>query len=147
MSTDNDDRLNSLGFLTGRLHALIKKRVQLYLDQASVPLKMENYPAMQLLMREENVTQQAIADQIGYDRHRTSRMLDDLEQAGLISRINPPDNRREKHVVLTDLGRQSLETIRQAVTGATNDAIGNLPVALSRAVIQALQTMSRNLNG
>lgn len=140
------DLLNSLGFLTGRVHALIKKRIQSYLDEEGIPLKMENYPAMNLLLKEQDVSQQDIADRIGFDRHRTSRMLDDLEQVGLIRRTNHPDNRREKRIVLTDLGRQSLETIQQAVAKATSNAVEGLPAEQSQTVVQALQIMVQNLS-
>lgn len=141
----DSDLLNSMGFLTGRTHALIKKRIQRYLDQEGIPLKMENFPAMNLLLKEKDVSQQDIANRIGFDRHRTSRMLDELEQAGLICRMNHPDNRREKRIVLTELGCQSLETIQQAVTKATNDATNGLPVGQSLVVVGALQRMINNL--
>ena len=141
----NADVLNLLGFLTGRVHTLIRRRVQFYLDQAGVPLKMENYPTMHRLMQADRISQQDIADQTGFDRHRISRMLDELEQAGLISRENHPDNRREKLIVLTELGQQSVAAIGQAVTQATHDALGAMSPERSLAIVDALQTMTKNL--
>lgn len=107
---------------------------------------MENFPAMNLLLKHKDVSQQDIADRIGFDRHRTSRMLDDLEQAGLVCRMNHPDNRREKRIVLTDLGRQSLATIEEAVTKATNDALNGLADEQRAHVVRALQAMIKNLS-
>jgi DNA-binding MarR family transcriptional regulator len=145
MATEQDI-VNSLGFLTGRVHNQIKKRVQRYLDQAGIPLKMENYPAMRLLLQEDNLPQQAIADRIGFDRHRTSRMLDDLEQAGLLTRTSHTDNRREKLIALTELGRASSAAVQQAVSRATGDAFGSLSAGESLAIARALQIMSQNLD-
>ena len=144
MPTD-DDLLNSLGFLTGKVHSLIKKQVQFYLDEKGASLKMENYPAIRLLLHQDGLTQQSIADQIGFDRHRTSRMLDELETTGLISRTPHPDNRREKLIRLTENGQKARNVIDEAISTATQDALQSLTQLQSLELMKTLQIILQNL--
>jgi DNA-binding MarR family transcriptional regulator len=138
--------INSLGFLSGKVHSLLKKRIQQYLDESGVPLKMENYPAFRLLMHNAGISQQTIANQIGFDRHRTSRMLDELEQAGLIARNPHPDNSREKLITLTMIGQQMQTLIEEAVVRATQDAVGSQSPDEAELVAQMLRQMVQNLS-
>jgi hypothetical protein len=43
------ENLSSIGYLSGKMHGLIKARVQQYLDAAGIDLRMELYPVMNTL--------------------------------------------------------------------------------------------------
>jgi DNA-binding MarR family transcriptional regulator len=68
-------------------------------------LSMWAYFALTLLTRGAAPTQLALAEQMGYDKTRLIKILDDLESQGLITRRPDPDDRRAKVVELTPDGR------------------------------------------
>src|SRR6187399_1979003 len=67
-------------------------------------LSMWAYVALTLLARDAAPTQLALAEQMGYDKTRLIKILDDLEAQGLITRRPDPADRRAKVVELTAAG-------------------------------------------
>jgi DNA-binding MarR family transcriptional regulator len=53
-------------------------------------------------------TQLALARTLGVDRTVMTYLLDELEGAGLVARRPDPSDRRARHVLLTDAGRERL---------------------------------------
>jgi DNA-binding MarR family transcriptional regulator len=54
-----------------------------------------------------------LADQILYSKSGFTRVIDRMEEAGLVSRVRPPNDRRSILVVLTDKGTQTMERARR----------------------------------
>jgi DNA-binding MarR family transcriptional regulator len=72
-------------------------------------------------------------------------VLDRLERRGHITRGARPGDRRAVLIELTPSGRQAAATIRQAVTGLEQRALGTLPadaIAALQAALQALTEVS-----
>ena len=72
-------------------------------------------------------------------------VLDRLEQRGHITRGPRLGDRRGVLIELTSSGRQAAATIRQAITGIEQRALGSLPaeaIAALRAALQALTEVS-----
>ena len=68
-------------------------------------ISMWAYVALTRLAEGPASTQQALAQQMGYDKTRLIALLDELAAAGLIERRPDPDDRRARIVALTDAGR------------------------------------------
>ena len=58
-----------------------------------------------------------LADQILYSKSGFTRVIDRMEEAGLVSRVRPPNDRRSILVTITDQGTKTMET--PAATTAT----------------------------
>jgi DNA-binding MarR family transcriptional regulator len=69
-------------------------------------------------------------------------VLDRLERRGHITRGARPGDRRAVLIELTPSGRQAAATIRQAVTGLEQRALGTLPADAIAALQAALQALS-----
>ena len=138
-------KLKSIGYLTGKAHGLIKSRAQSYLEQNNIPLKMELFPIINTLWKEDNISQQAIAEILGYDRHRISRMIDELEKLGWVKRHPHPDNRRENLVALTKMARDKEPAIDQALGTAINDALNGIPTEERKQLVESLIKIIQNL--
>ncbi len=138
-------QLKSIGYLTGKAHGLIKSKAQFYLEQNAVPLKMELFPIISTLWKEDNISQHAIAEILGYDRHRISRMIDELEKLGWLKRHPHPDNRRENLVALTKMAREKELAIDQALGSAVDDALKGMTGNERKQLVEALIKVIQNL--
>lgn len=140
------DKLGSLGYLSGKVHGLMKARLSHYLKEANIPLKVIYYPIISRLWKEDGVSQQTIADWMNFDRHRTSRVLDELEATGLIVRQPNVESKREKLVWLTEYGRTIQEPVLEAIDKSTNKAFHGITAASKTECIQLLRQIITNLN-
>lgn len=71
-------------------------------------------------------TQLELAGQVGLDRTVTTYLLDDLERLGLLSRRPNPQDRRARHVILTDEGRSQLQRVRGELAAAESRLLAEL---------------------
>ena len=69
-----------------------------------------------LLQGEQHFSQTEVSGYIGANASAISRMLDDLEESGLVKRELNEDNRREHVVVLTDIGKAKALALDREIT-------------------------------
>lgn len=75
---------------------------------------------------DEPPTQLQLAGQVGLDRTVTTYLLDDLEGLSLVSRRPNPQDRRARHVLLTDEGRSQLRRVRTEIAAAESRLLAEL---------------------
>ena len=61
----------------------------------------------------EGMPMNALANRILYSKSGFTRVVDRMEEAGLVRRVRPPHDRRSILVVLTDKGRDTMERARR----------------------------------
>lgn len=61
----------------------------------------------------DGIAMTALADQILYSKSGFTRVVDRMEEAGLVSRVRPPTDRRTILVLLTDKGSEVKERARR----------------------------------
>jgi DNA-binding MarR family transcriptional regulator len=71
-------------------------------------------------------TQLELAGQVGLDRTVMTYLLDDLEKLDLLSRRPNPQDRRARHVIMTDEGRSQLQHIRTEIAAAESRLLAEL---------------------
>jgi DNA-binding MarR family transcriptional regulator len=135
----------SLGYLSGTVHGLIKKSVQQKLTDANIDLKIELFPIINLLFAEDELTQQALADSLKFDRHRMSRALDELETADFIERKNDPNSRRTNLICLTDYTKNNKMTIQNAVLSSIDTAFDGFTPTETAQTVAFLEKIIKNL--
>jgi DNA-binding MarR family transcriptional regulator len=140
------ENITSIGYLSGKMHGLIKARVQQYLDDAAINLKMELYPVLNTLWKQEGVTQQSLCDQLGYDRHKMSRLLDVLEESGWIQREDHPNSRREKMISLTEFSHSNKQRVLDCVNTALADALHGFTPERKKAFVEDFRQVINNLS-
>jgi DNA-binding MarR family transcriptional regulator len=128
------------------MHGLIKARVQQYLDEAGIDLKMELYPILNTLWKQDGITQQSLCDQLGYDRHKMSRLLDVLQESGWIQREDHPNSRRENMIILTSFCHRKKEQVLDCINAALTDALQGFTQERKRAFIEDFQKVIKNLS-
>ncbi len=139
------DKSTSIGMLTGSIFGLLKKELQRQFDIRNVPIKVELFPIINRLFIQDAVPQQTIAEWFGYDRPKTSRVLDELEDSGLVQRRNDPDSRRTKLICLSNFTKESRPIIINALEEAFEIAYKDFTKDEIDDLIKKLQMIKRNL--
>ncbi len=87
-------------------------------------------------------TQAALAEAIGADKTRIIGTLDELQEAGLISRTPDPDDRRARLLAITDKGRKLRRLVMAEIQASEERLLAVLTPADRRAFLRSLETLS-----
>lgn len=92
---------------------IIKRCGQSFLRErlAIYHLKPLDSVVMHTLKRKGSCNQEALCNTVDIDKGRMARIMERLEDRGLIQRVTNPSDKREKLVELTENGIHMLETI------------------------------------
>jgi len=93
-----------------------------------------------LTLAAEPLSVSELAERIGVDQPRASRLVQQCADAGLVRREADPDDARRTRIVLTDDGRavasgfrgERLETVRSALAGFSDAEAAELARLLTR---------------
>jgi MarR family transcriptional regulator for hemolysin len=94
------------------------------------------------------LSQRALADQLGVEGPSVVSMLDRLEAAGLVLRAPCPTDRRVKLVHLTDAGRALFAKVRKQADAFRSSVLGEVPpdqLAAATALLETLRTRIEEL--
>jgi MarR family transcriptional regulator for hemolysin len=95
-----------------------------------------------------DLSQRALADQLGVEGPSVVAMLDRLESAGLVLRAPCPTDRRVKLVHLTDAGRALYAKVRKQADAFRSSVLGDVPpeqLAAATALLETLRTRIEEL--
>jgi DNA-binding MarR family transcriptional regulator len=115
------------GFLLVRLGLGFKTRALEQLAQAG--FSQYHYGVLALLDEQPQETQAQIADTLGVDRSQLVRVLDGLEDRGLVARHRDETDRRRHTVSVTAAGRRQLHRIRATIDQLEDDLLAPLDTA------------------
>ncbi|MFJ2738628.1 MarR family winged helix-turn-helix transcriptional regulator [Streptomyces sp. NPDC087440] len=87
-------------------------------------------------------TQAALCEVIGADKTRIISTLDKLQEAGLISRLPDPADRRVRLLSITEEGRGVLRSVRTEIRAGEDRRLAALPAADRRGFLRALNALS-----
>ena len=105
-------------------------------------ISMWAYVALTRLAEGPASTQQALAQQMGYDKTRLIALLDELAAAGLIERRPDPDDRRARIVALTDAGRARYRAARDDIRAMERSLLADLDERDRRVLRAALTRLA-----
>lgn len=86
----------------------------------SLPGGPRGHQVLAAATRTPPMSQRAIAAEIGVDRTVLTYLIDDLEQAGLVTRTPDPADRRSRRIVATTKGARRLDEV-DALLGRVQD--------------------------
>lgn len=104
----------SLGWALATLLRDYQKQVEAAL--LGLPGGARSFLVMSLVARETCQSQIAIADRLSLDKTTLTYLLDGLEKETLIKRTTDPNDRRSRHINLTDEGSRALTRFESAVS-------------------------------
>jgi DNA-binding MarR family transcriptional regulator len=134
---------DSLGFLISDVSRLMRRRFD---ERArEVGATRAQWRTLTTLSRNEGLNQGALADILEVEPITLCRMIDRLEESGLVERRRDPADRRAWQLFLTDKSKPMLDDLRATAEGLFEQVLHGISEP-DRAVLGAsLQRMRTNL--
>ncbi len=125
------------------LHPLVRALVAADLPVlARHGISMWGYVVLDALDDSPARTQTALAQAIGADKTRIIATLDELQQAGLITREPDPADRRVRLLAITAAGRQVRAAAQSAIQANEDRVLARLPSADRQAFLRTVEELS-----
>lgn len=134
---------DSVGFLVSDVARLLRRRFD---ERArTIGVTRPQWRALTALSRSEGLHQGALAERLEVEPITLCRMIDRLEEAGLVERRRAPADRRAWHIYLTDKSRPLLEQLRGLADGLSAQALAGLAPAEQSQLTGMLERIRDNL--
>src|SRR5580693_3237137 len=128
--------------LAAMLHPLTRALVAAELPVlARHGISMWGYVVLNALDGGPARTQAALAQAIGADKTRIIGVLDELQQAALITREPDPADRRARLLSITPAGHQVRSAAQAEIQANENRLLSSLPAADRRAFLRAAEVL------
>ena len=135
--------MSDLPFLLGDVSRLIRRRFD---ERARlIGVTRPQWRLLVNLSRNEGLNQGALADLLEVEPITLCRMVDRLEEAGLVERRRDPADRRAWRLYLSDKSRPLLERLRAIADEVFGQAFGDVTPAEHDAMLDVLTRMRANL--
>lgn len=135
-----DDMSDDIGFLLGDAARLLRRSFD---ERAQVMgVTRPQWRVLALLKRFDGSTQVTVADMLDVEPITLGRMIDRLEDAGLVERRADPADRRTWRLHLTPEGEQKIEALRPTALALFDDALAGLDAA-QRAELEVMLNIVR----
>ena len=113
-------------------------------EETGIPMRWYDV-LVQLEESPDGIPMNALAERILYSKSGFTRVVDRMEEAGLVRRVRPGHDRRSILVVLTERGNETKERARRYHRdGIARHFSDHLSDADVRALIRALQKVSEH---
>lgn len=136
-----------LGALVQELGRLFRRRFAERARAASLPFNRSQCSVLANLARNEGVTQAALAQLLDIEPITLVRLIDGLEQAGMVERRVNPRDRRCWMLYLTAAAAPVLERIRAVGEAVREEALAGLAPERRAALTADLGRLKENLSG
>ena len=93
----------------------------------------------------DNINQKTIADYFVLDKGTVAKTLYNLELKGLVSRTENPSSRREKIISLTQIGAESISTMRKLLKEWNFELFKGITECEKIAFIETINKMAENV--
>ncbi|CAG8999566.1 MAG: Transcriptional regulator SlyA [Candidatus Celerinatantimonas neptuna] len=138
----HDDSVN-IGFLFGDLLRAMKKSYQSHVKFSK--LTFNQAKVLIHIAQSEGARQIELAERLDIQPITLARVLDQLQQQGLIERRVAPNDRRAYLLYLTSKANTELDDIHQAIQKVNKTALGNLSEQATHDFIETIRKMKSNL--
>ncbi len=131
----------------GRLIQQVSRNWRRAVNLRMAPLGLTDATWLPLLYlnRVGSVRQGELADVLGLDRSSMVRLIDTLEQQGLVLREDDPDDRRAKKIVLTPAAQPVVQAAMDAALRVLDGAVEGISPMELETTAQVLETMLSRL--
>jgi DNA-binding MarR family transcriptional regulator len=133
------DYQNNFARLMGEVFTQITRRLDKHLREAQLPITTEQFRTLTELWTQDGITQIELAAKAKRDRASITRIVDLLEQKGLVMRKAAENDRRVNLVYLTEAGLALEKQARICARKSIEDALQALEPAEQQTIIELLK--------
>jgi len=108
-------------------------------------LTLPQLVALHILQHSGVRTISAIAASLRLSPAATSHLIDRLVTGGFVGRIEDPEDRRQKRVTITAVGRRLIDRVQRERTREMTEAMAGLPAEVSRQFGRVLSLVIEEL--
>lgn len=134
---------DGFAFLLSDVTRLLRRRFD---ERArAIGVTRQQWRVLTTLSRHEGANQSALAEILEVEPITLCRMIDRLEEAGLVERRRDPDDRRAWRIHLTERARPLIGKLRAIADALMVEALADIDPADLPALERNLQSIRRNL--
>ena len=135
---------DTIGFLLSDVSRLMRRRFD---ERARlIGVTRAQWRVMTMLQRREGINQGGLADLLEVEPITLCRMIDRLEEAGIVERRRDPADRRAWRIFLTDRSRPLIADLRHIADDLFDTALQGLDDAAVAALTAQLTRIQANLS-
>jgi DNA-binding MarR family transcriptional regulator len=142
-TVDNLEAPSSIGFLVKRCGSLMSQLAERRF--ATEQVSFTQWMVIATLGRFEHLTATALSEETCHDMGALTRIVDDLEEEGLVRRERTERDRRVVELALTPEGRRYLQTGKRLVVDLLNSLVAPFSRQELETMIALLQRMMARL--
>jgi DNA-binding MarR family transcriptional regulator len=136
---------NSLGYLSRRLHNLLQPRAEAAFADAE--LTFSQWVALMALREGVVSTCADVARHLNHDTGATTRMIDQLEARGFLTRSRSKSDRRLVNLALTPQGRATARALASRLVDFWNEVLQDFTQSEASGLIALLSKLADSVEG
>lgn len=129
------------------LNSRIKKCFFDKLQENGINITPEQFLVLDILWKEQSLSQQNIADIIQKDKNSVTKIIDSLEKKNLVKRVVDKNDRRINKIELTNEGSALEKVTTEVAINFMNDAIKDIDKQELDIFVNVMRKLKNNLEG
>ena len=145
MSNNQFKKGELYSFITGIASTAIARRLQKKFNTAGLNITIEQWSVLYHLWKKEGISQQELCNATFRDKPSITRLVDNLEKAGLVKRVAAENDRRINRIYLTKQAQKLQEETMALADDTLNEALVKVPADRVDVCKEVLQIVYDNL--
>ena len=145
MSNNQFKKGELYSFITGIASTAIARRLQKKFNTAGLNITIEQWSVLYHLWKKEGISQQELCNATFIDKPSITRLVDNLEKAGLVKRVAAENDRRINRIYLTKQAQKLQEETMALADDTLNEALVKVPADRVDVCKEVLQIVYDNL--
>ena len=145
MSNNQFKRGELYSVINGMATTAVARRLQKNFRQAGLEITIEQWSVLYHLWKEDELSQQELGTRTFRDKASITRLIDNLEKQGLVTRVASNTDRRINKVCLMDAAKPLQQMTYDIANQTMNEALQNISKEEIEVVKNVLQRVYDNL--
>ena len=145
MSNNQFKKGELYSIINGMAATAVARRLQKNFRNAGLEITIEQWSVLYHLWKEDCLSQQELGTRTFRDKASITRLIDNLEKLGLVTRVASTSDRRINLVCLTDAAKPLQEQTYHLANDTMNEALQNITREEIETVKTVLQKVYDNL--
>jgi DNA-binding MarR family transcriptional regulator len=132
-------------FITGKASTAIARRLQKKFNSSDISLTIEQWSVLYHLWKQDGISQQELCNATFRDKPSITRLVDNLEKAGLVKRVASETDRRINNIFITKQAEKLQEKSMELAEETLNESLEGVPADKIDICKEVLQIVYDNL--